>query len=86
MTWRESAACRGRPTRHYFPTTGGHDANTRAAIDLCWTECPVRPECLTEALNHPDGARYVAGIWGGFTLDQRLRLLRKGHPHDRRPK
>lgn len=85
LNWWELAACRGEPTDWWFPAKGAHNADNRHALDVCWQRCTVRTDCLADALNNPDGTRFVYGIWGGFTLDQRIRLLPKGHPHDRRP-
>lgn len=34
------------------------------AIEVCWTECPVRPTCAQEALNED----VHHGIWGGVDL------------------
>ncbi|MFV2198720.1 WhiB family transcriptional regulator [Nocardiopsis sp. LOL_012] len=39
--------------------------------------CPVRLDCLTEALRD----RIEFGVWGGMTERQRRALLRR-HPHD----
>lgn len=70
--WRERAACLGEePT--FFATYDApeHSGPVDAAKRIC-EGCPVRLECLREALE--DGIRW--GVWGGFTGRQRRRLLR----------
>lgn len=69
MTWRERAACRGIDTDLWYPTLG---EPTAEACAIC-AGCPVRAECLDEALSVPE--RF--GIWGGLTFKQRRELLRR---------
>ena len=69
--WRERAACRDVEPETFFPTatTGpARDAQVAEAKAVC-TRCPVRAECLTEAL-----ARIPYGIAGGLTEDERRQL------------
>ncbi len=47
----------------------------REAKDVC-SSCPVRRECLGDALRHPDQAEY--GIRGGLTPEERRVILRRG--------
>jgi hypothetical protein len=54
----------------FFPTSGQHNVVTRAKR-LCGI-CPVRQECLQDALDHP----WLTGIWGGTTSRERT-LIRK---------
>jgi hypothetical protein len=71
--WRAHAACRDEDPELFFPTgTTGPlvAAQTRAALDVC-AVCPVRAECLEEAL-----ARIPYGIAGGLTEAQRDQLKR----------
>jgi WhiB family redox-sensing transcriptional regulator len=46
-----------------------YDANLAAARALC-SRCPVRAECLQNALDHP----FTGGIWGGTTESERERM------------
>ena len=66
--WYRDAACRGQVSSRWFskdlPTTEG-------ALTVCRT-CPVEPQCLALALEHHE----LAGIWGGTTEAQRVRLRR----------
>ena len=47
----------------------------REAKDVC-SSCPVRRECLGDALRNPDQAEY--GIRGGLTAKKRRVILRRG--------
>ncbi|MFC9189290.1 WhiB family transcriptional regulator [Streptomyces cyaneofuscatus] len=66
--WREGAACRGADLEELFANSA---AQNRAKI-VC-TGCPVRTECLAEALDN----RVEFGVWGGMTERERRALLRR---------
>lgn len=68
--WHAAAACRGQGPEPWFPTRG---ESTDPAKAVC-AGCPVRDDCLAEALAHP----YTedAGVWGGTSLRQRKALRR----------
>lgn len=61
--WQTHAACAGADTRTFFTT------RPAAAKEIC-RGCPVRPECLYDALD----ANAPNGIWGGLTRGERLAL------------
>jgi hypothetical protein len=66
--WRDRAACRGVDPETFFPTA--HDgpvyaAQVAVAKSVC-AGCPVRAECLDEAL-----VRIPFGIAGGLTPEER---------------
>ena len=66
--WRDNAACRGTDptTTTFYPPPS---RNARDAKRIC-SSCPVRTECLQEAL-----ARHERhGIWGGTTERERRQL------------
>ncbi len=42
------------------------DANAKEARLICKTKCPVRLECLVDALRYPD----AEGLRGGFFFEQ----------------
>ena len=68
LGWKDDAACRHDP--------GGHwDGELLPSMFVMCMGCPVRDECLMEALHHED--RSDAGVWGGTDPEQR-RLIRKG--------
>lgn len=68
--WYDRAACAGQDTDLWFPRqpTGSH------AVQTC-RHCPVRAECLLEALQE-EGSGYAHryGIRGGLTAGQRRHL------------
>ncbi len=59
--WCTRAACRRYPPEMWWPEQCGRVRARVVApvIEICWTECPVRPRCAQQALD--DGARH--GIW-----------------------
>jgi WhiB family transcriptional regulator, redox-sensing transcriptional regulator len=66
--WRRRARCRdGDPDRLFV-----RGAAQREAKLVCFG-CPVRTECLAEALDH----RIEFGVWGGMTERERRALLRR---------
>ena len=75
--WETHSACNGQPIEVFFPDPPGRHPDSRAryyqAVDtarqIC-DRCPVRPECLTVAVNRNE--RY--GIWGGTSEHERRRL------------
>lgn len=66
--WAESAACRSTRPDALFVRGA---AQNRAKL-LC-SQCPVRTECLAEALTH----NIEWGVWGGMTERERRALLRR---------
>lgn len=66
--WTAHAACRDRPPEDLFVQGA---AQHRAKL-IC-RPCPVRTECLAEALD----SRIQFGIWGGMTERERRALLRR---------
>lgn len=72
--WKGRAACRGGDPDLFFPV--GHSEAFAVEIEkakaIC-RQCPVRSECLTDALNGPE--KY--GIWGGLTEEERAKQRRR---------
>ncbi len=69
--WRTRAACLDVDPELFFPAAEVgpvHDAQVAAAKSVC-ARCPVRAECLAEALD-----RIPYGIAGGLTEDERRAL------------
>ncbi len=68
MAWAERSACRDSdPDALFVPGAAQHQAKR-----IC-RECPVRLDCLAEALDN----RMEFGIWGGLTERERRSLLRR---------
>ncbi len=68
--WRDQATCREVDPELFFPEAGG---GGRAAKRVC-AVCPVRTECLADALDRRDTAY---GVLGGMTPSERRELLRQ---------
>ncbi|RKS06440.1 transcription factor WhiB [Nocardiopsis sp. Huas11] len=68
--WTRRALCRRLDPDALF--VRGAAQNT---AKLICRECPVRTQCLADALDH----RVEFGVWGGMTERERRSLLRK-HP------
>ncbi|MFI8193428.1 WhiB family transcriptional regulator [Streptomyces sp. NPDC085946] len=66
--WHEDAACRGTDPEELF----ADGARQNRAKAVC-AGCPVRTECLVEALDN----RIEWGVWGGMTERERRALLRR---------
>ena len=69
--WRVNASCRDEDPDGLFV----RGKEQRKAKLVC-IACPVRTECLAEALDN----RIEFGVWGGMTERERRALLRR-HPH-----
>ena len=77
--WRAEGACRTADPDLFFPVAVGAAASPQVtrALRIC-DGCPVRQACLDFAMR----TREPAGIWGGTTPEERIRVLRARH---RRP-
>lgn len=71
--WRQRAACAGSENPDaWFPGRGvGHTADYLHALQTC-RSCPVRGECLEDALTHHP----VEGLWGGMSETERAELAK----------
>ncbi|MFC5290782.1 WhiB family transcriptional regulator [Actinokineospora guangxiensis] len=68
VDWRVRATCRDEDPDGLFV----RGAEQRKAKLVC-VACPVRTECLAEALDN----RIEFGVWGGMTERERRALLRR---------
>jgi WhiB family redox-sensing transcriptional regulator len=68
LGWKAYASCQTDPGPHWDGDL------TRDMFAMCMG-CPVKMECLVEALDHEE--RSDAGVWGGTDPEQR-RAIRKG--------
>lgn len=68
--WQERALCRGEELSLFFGVEHERgpekEAREEFAKSIC-NACPVRAECLEEALR--DAPQH--GVWGGMTADER---------------
>lgn len=69
MTWRDLAECRGMGPALFYPAQGEPMDNAKA---VC-AECPVRAECLEDALANCE----QWGVWGGLSERQRDRMRQR---------
>lgn len=72
QTWAVQAACSGTDPDALFV----RGAAQRQARQVCLA-CPVRIECLADALN----SNTMFGVWGGLTERERRALMRR-YPHE----
>lgn len=68
QTWAAYAVCKTVQPDALFV----RGAAQRAARELCF-RCPVRVECLADALD----SKMTFGVWGGLTERERRALLRR---------
>ena len=64
--WRESASCASVDGELFFPAKGESSDIAKA---ICWG-CPVRQECLVDALEHQE----QHGVRGGMSPRERRKL------------
>jgi WhiB family redox-sensing transcriptional regulator len=67
LSWAARAACLDRPDLPWHK--GRYHLDAMRAV--CAT-CPVRAECLAEALADPE----AVGVWAGTTVEERAALRR----------
>lgn len=81
LDWRDDAACKDADTEMFFPDTY-IAAELRPALALC-RSCPVRRECLADALKSPIVDDH--GIRGGLAESARAKLRAPGGRAKRLP-
>jgi WhiB family transcriptional regulator, redox-sensing transcriptional regulator len=74
LDWTEDAECRFVNAEVFFPPPENH-LLVKAAKKVC-RHCPVRRQCLDEALSVAPTADH--GIWGGTTPGERRGLRSRG--------
>jgi hypothetical protein len=74
--WRDQAACIGAPDTAFFPTnTLTSQADTKRTINTWCRPCPVREQCLADAMRTEGlGGGKRHGIRGGLSGRGRTRL------------
>ena len=72
--WWKQASCRGVDTEMFYPGVGQQP--DRLVLLTC-QGCPVRVECLEDAMTLESDRTYTRhGVWGGLTSQQRHQLHR----------
>jgi WhiB family redox-sensing transcriptional regulator len=69
-SWRDDAACLEQFTDMWFPLRGQFTDENEMARTICKSVCPVRAQCLADALEEPE----QHGLRGGLTGQQRRRM------------
>ena len=69
-SWKLDASCKEADPVIFSLSSG---ESPKSAREIC-KKCPVRQECLASAI----GNRETDGVWGGMTLEERRKLIRKG--------
>jgi WhiB family redox-sensing transcriptional regulator len=75
--WIDDALCAQTDPEIFFPSKG---APGKAAKRVC-RACPVRSECLAEAVEN----QVSWGVWGGLGTRERIRRLERGSTERRPP-
>jgi WhiB family redox-sensing transcriptional regulator len=73
MTWMEYAACRKYDAVNANWYADPATPEQRLAINICFSVCPVKSQCLSHAILTEE--RH--GVWGGLTVKQRQILARQ---------
>jgi WhiB family transcriptional regulator, redox-sensing transcriptional regulator len=77
--WRAAGACLTADPDLFFPVAVSTAASPQVSLALRICDgCRVKQQCLDFAMR----TRESAGIWGGTTAEERIRVLRARH---RRP-
>jgi WhiB family redox-sensing transcriptional regulator len=79
--WEAQAACKPYPLDWFFPVRNNGRGGTFHLYDAARTicrQCPVRAECLADALEQETGSGcgYRYGMFGGLTPNERYTLDR----------
>lgn len=72
MSWREEAKCRGMDVNIFHPQKGKSYIVEEKILNVC-VPCPVREQCLEDALNDYLQIGYRAGI----SAKQRSRMVKE---------
>jgi WhiB family transcriptional regulator, redox-sensing transcriptional regulator len=78
--WREAGACLTADPDLFFPVAVGEASGQQVsrALGIC-ADCPVKQQCLEFAMQ----TREPAGIWGGTTPEERIKVLRSRNRRSR---
>lgn len=71
MSWRKDAKCTEADPEAFFPDVG---ESADPATRICRRLCPVRRQCLNEALTMESRP---SGVWGGYSERELHRMRSK---------
>ena len=77
--WRDDALCRNHPLLTFFPEVG---QRAKPALEICGL-CPVRNECLADALECGDEHGIRGGMTAGARRVHRTNIERRAADNDR---
>lgn len=80
MSWADHARCRDADPNLFFGEGGG---TAQHAIHVYCNHCPVRIECLNDALATETAGRLRYGVRGGMTPQERARHVKYQRQRDR---
>jgi len=66
--WKDEAACRGEGISIWFARRTSKAG--QKAVSIC-RRCPVREQCLADAMEAEAGSGLRLGIWGGLGPTER---------------
>lgn len=70
--WKAQASCQSWPGEHW------DGEMTTKMFRMCMS-CPVRDDCLMEALGHEPVSD--VGVWGGTDLEERVAIRKGADPY-----
>lgn len=77
--WRDYAACAGMDPEMWFAmylARGRLAPKTLRALEIC-RSCPVKADCLADALALASAMNYaVPGVWGGTIEAERMKMIK----------
>lgn len=77
--WLERARCKGMNTAEWFPSgQGEHTSRQYERLRRICAVCPVKAECLAEAMRFETSVYERSGMFGGLAPGERRKLAASG--------
>lgn len=77
MSWHDKAVCKGQFHLFHDDSVKHKFIDDGVLAKLLCAECPVRGQCLDEALMHKERQGEPSSIWGGFKPHERTKISKK---------
>lgn len=77
MSWHDDAVCKGQFSFFHDDSVTHKFVDDGVIAKLMCFQCPVRGQCLDEALRHKDRKGEPSSIWGGFKPNERNKIVKK---------